>query len=84
MLGSLIIRLCNIYAILIFIYVLMSWIPMSVGAVAQIRNGLAKICDPYLNLFKKIVPPIGGMLDVTPIIALIVLELIPRVVVALL
>lgn len=74
MLGYLIVQLANVYSMIIFVYVLMSWLPTNRGLLADINNALARICDPYLNLFKKLLPPIGGMLDVTPIIALLVLQ----------
>ena len=74
MLGYLIVQLANIYSMIIFVYVLMSWLPTDRGLLADINNALARLCDPYLNLFKKLLPPIGGMLDVTPIIALLVLQ----------
>ena len=67
--------LMNVYSTVIIVYVLMSWIPMNpTGVVADIYRVLGKICDPYLDLFKKLIPPIGGMVDVTPIIALLVLQ----------
>ena len=44
------------------------------GILADIYQVLGKVCDPYLNLFRKIIPPIGGMVDVTPIVALLVLQ----------
>lgn len=67
--------LMNAYSTVIIVYVLMSWIPMnSTGIVADIYRVLGKICDPYLDLFKKLIPPIGGMVDITPIIALLVLQ----------
>jgi YggT family protein len=47
---------------------------MRSGALADIYAALGKICDPYLNLFKRLIPPIGGMVDITPIIALLVLQ----------
>lgn len=74
MLGYLIIQLANVYSMIIFVYVLMSWLPTNRGLLADINNALARICDPYLNLFKKLLPPIGGMIDITPIIALLVLQ----------
>ena len=49
--------------------VLLSWFPMG-GIIEEIRNALGKICDPFLNLFKRLIPPIGGMVDITPIIAM--------------
>ena len=67
--------LMNAYSTVIIVYVLMSWIPMNpTGIVADIDRVLGKICDPYLDLFKRLIPPIGGMVDVTPIIALLVLQ----------
>lgn len=72
-------QLVNAYTMVIFVYVLLSWFPMKRGLLADIDNALAKICDPFLNLFKKLIPPIGGMIDITPIIAIIVLQLIMRI-----
>ena len=66
--------LVDVYTMIIFVYVLMSWIPTKRGILADIDNVLAKICDPYLNLFRKFIPPLGGMVDVRPIVALLVLQ----------
>lgn len=57
----------------IFVYVLMSWLPTSEGIISDIYQALGKICDPFLNLFKRFIPPIG-MIDVSPIVALLVLQ----------
>lgn len=83
MIRALIIGLANAYTTIIFIYVIMSWIPHSTGVVGDVYRILGKICDPYLDLFKKLIPPIGGMLDITPIIALLVLQLVVRFVVGI-
>lgn len=72
-------QLVNIYTLIICVYVLMSWIPYKTGILADIDDILGRICDPYLDLFKKIIPPIGGMIDISPILAIIVLQLIMRV-----
>lgn len=74
MISSVLIALADTYSMVIFIYVMMSWIPMSNGVVADIYSALGKICDPFLDLFKRLIPPIGGMIDITPIIALLVLQ----------
>jgi YggT family protein len=77
-----------VYFILIFIRILLSWIPRmpyypwlraSVDFVHQ-------VVDPYLNIFRRIIPPLGagGMaIDISPILAIIVLTIVGRVVVAL-
>ena len=74
MISSILIALAYTYSLVIFIYVMMSWIPMSSGVIADIYSALGKICDPFLDLFKRLIPPIGGMIDITPIIALLVLQ----------
>ena len=69
------VRLANAYSMIIFIYVMMSWLPNTQsGIIGDIYRALGKLCDPYLNLFRKLIPPLGGMVDVTPIIALLVLQ----------
>jgi YggT family protein len=73
-LTYLIVRLVDAYSLIIFVYVMMSWLPVNRGILADIYQVLGKVCDPYLNLFRKIIPPIGGMVDVTPIVALLVLQ----------
>ena len=83
-LKYLIVSLANAYTTVIFIYVLMSWIPTSTGIVAEVYRVLGKICDPYLDLFKRLIPPIGGFVDVTPIIALLVLQFVVRLIVNIL
>lgn len=76
------ISLSDAYSFVIVIYVLLSWFPMG-GIIEEIRNALGKICDPFLNLFKRLIPPIGGMVDITLIIALLVLQFGVRFIVSL-
>ena len=83
MIKSLIVSLSNAYTLIIFVYVLMSWIPTSSGIIADIYRVLGKICDPFLNLFKRIIPPIG-MIDISPIIAVVVLQFVVQLLVKLL
>ncbi|WP_078060227.1 MULTISPECIES: YggT family protein [Gracilibacillus] len=62
----------NAYMIGIVIYILMSWFP---GArESSFGQMLATIVEPYLEPFRKLIPPIGGMIDISPIVALIVLR----------
>ena len=82
-LKYLIVSLADAYSMVLFVYVLMSWLPTDRGILADIYNVLGKACDPYLNLFKKLIPPLGGMVDITPIIALLVLQLGVRLLIGL-
>lgn len=79
----LIVTLADTYSLVIFVYVMMSWIPMSSGIIVDIYQALGKICDPYLDLFRRFIPPIGGMVDVSPIVALLVLQFGVRLLVSL-
>ena len=82
MLINIIVALANAYTTVIFVYVIMSWLPNTeTGIVGQIYHALGMLCDPYLNLFKRLIPPIGGVLDITPIIALLVLQFVVRLIV---
>lgn len=52
---------------MLIIYVLMSWLP-SVRE-SYVGELLGKLVEPYLKPFRKFIPPIGGVLDISPIIA---------------
>ena len=84
MLIGIIVSLANAYSTIIFVYVIMSWLPNTeTGIVGDVYRILGTICDPYLDLFKRLIPPIG-MIDITPIIALLVLQFVVRLIVGVL
>ena len=83
MLTLLLVRLADAYCMIIFVYVMLSWLPTDRGLLADIYHVLGKVCDPYLNLFRRFIPPIGGMVDVSPIVALLVLQFGVRLLVML-
>lgn len=64
----------NIYTYLIIGYVLLSWLPNA--RESFIGNFLGKLVEPYLGIFRRIIPPIGGMLDISPIVALFALRFV--------
>jgi YggT family protein len=53
----------------------MSWFPNA--RESSIGQFLAKICEPYLEPFRKIIPSIG-MMDISPIVAFLVLNFASR------
>lgn len=61
------------YYLLIIVRIFLSWIP-NTDWNAQPFNWLRSITDPFLNIFRGIIPPIG-MLDISPILAIILLML---------
>lgn len=68
------------FTVLIIIRVFLTWIP-KLDWDSQPLKMLSKITDWYLDLFKKIIPPVGGI-GIHPIVALIVLQLIQRAIVS--
>ncbi len=66
----------RIYLLLLFIRVLLTWIP-NINWMNQPFAALSQITDPYLNLFRSIIPPIGGF-DLSPILAFIALQVAER------
>lgn len=64
----------TIYYFMIIGYVFMSWLPnVRESFVGEL---LGKLVEPYLSPFRKLIPPIGGMLDISPIVALIALNFV--------
>ena len=77
-----------VYIILIFIRVLLSWIPRMPAnpALLAVVEFVHQVTDPYLNVFRRVLPPLGGggmAIDISPIIATIVLFIAQGVVVGL-
>ncbi len=62
----------QIYTFLLIIRVLLSWFP-NLDFSNPIISNLTAITDPYLNIFRGIIPPLGG-LDLSPILAFLLLN----------
>ncbi|MGX7349315.1 YggT family protein [Dolosicoccus paucivorans] len=75
MVIQIILQLFNAYQLLLVLYALMSWLP---GArQSSLGQLVARLVRPYLDIFDRIIPPIGGI-SFNVIIALFVLQLIQR------
>ncbi|TDL35109.1 YggT family protein [Jeotgalibacillus sp. S-D1] len=60
------------YSYALIIYILLSWFPNA--RESSFGQTLAKLCEPYLEPFRKIIPPLG-MIDISPLVAIITLRL---------
>lgn len=69
----------NLYSGLIILRIFLTWIP-SIDWNQQPIKSVREVADMYLNIFRKFVPPMGG-LDFSPIIALLVLQVLQAVVI---
>lgn len=66
------------YFILIILRIFLTWIP-SIDWYQQPFRALREVTDMYLNIFRRFIPPIGG-LDFSPIIAIIVLQILQGII----
>ena len=64
----------NIYSFVLFVRVLLSWFP-NVDLSNPILSGVVSISDPYLNMFRGVIPPLGGF-DLSAILAFVALNLL--------
>ena len=77
--------LATIYIVLIFIRILLSWIPRMPynRYLAAFVQFVTDVTDPYLNLFRRFIPMVRigpGALDLSPIVATIVLIVVSSLV----
>lgn len=77
-------RLIDFYELLIVVECILSWFAMSQrGLVYDIYVALSKLTEPFVGIFRRLIPGMGagGMgIDFSPMIAIIVLDLIKRLV----
>ncbi len=63
----------SIYSLVLLVRVLLSWFP-NLDWSNPVLSTVSSITDPYLNAFRGLIPPIGG-LDLSALIALLALSL---------
>lgn len=68
---SLISAAIGLYSVLLIVYIFMSWVPSTKES--AIGRFLERICEPYLEPFRRIIPAFG-MIDISPIVAILVLR----------
>jgi uncharacterized protein YggT (Ycf19 family) len=70
----------GVYVLLIFAYIIASWVPGGGSpTLERMRQFLYDVCEPYLRIFRRVIPPIGP-LDLSPIVAVIALYVLERLV----
>lgn len=82
MLKNAIYNLFYFYEILIIVRIFMTWIPR-INWEAQPTKTVRIMTDVWLDLFRRFIPPVGG-LDFSPIVAIIVLQVLQTLIVSVL
>ena len=72
LIASALANFLQIYFILLIIRILLSWFP-SIDWLSPPFSILSQLTDPYLDIFRRIIPPLGG-LDLSPILAIFLLQ----------
>ena len=74
----------GVYILVILIYIITSWIRLPYSpTLNRIQRFLYDVCDPYLRLFRRVVPPLGP-LDLSPMLAVIGLLVVQQLLNAIL
>lgn len=80
-------RLVDFYELLILAECILSWVALAGGdMVRDIYEAISRITEPFVGIFRKLIPSIGGGgmgIDFSPMIAIIVLDLLKRLVFSL-
>lgn len=63
---------------MIIIRIFGSWFPNFQQS--KFMHFIAHYTDPYLNIFRRFIPPIGGVLDLSPLIGFFVLQLAQKLI----
>ena len=73
LLLNVLVRTLSIYSLILLVRVLLSWFP-NLDWGNPVLSTVSSITDPYLNAFRGLIPPLGG-LDLSAIVAFLVLNL---------
>jgi YggT family protein len=69
----------GVYILVILLYIITSWIRLPYSpTLNRIQRFLYDVCDPYLRLFRRVVPPLGP-LDLSPMLAVISLLIFQQI-----
>lgn len=74
--NYLIVKIIDIYKILLIIRIILSWIPHD--RLHPAIQFIYRLTEPVLCHARRIIPPIGGTLDISPIIVFVALEFLRR------
>jgi len=73
-----------VYVLIIFAYIIMSWVRLPYSPwLNRIQRFLYDVCEPYLRIFRRLLPSFGAF-DFSPIIAVLALFLLDRVITSIL
>lgn len=65
--------LFKIYEVIVLVWCILSWIPMTPGGfLYDLNQVVGRLVEPYVNIFRRFIPPMGGI-DFSALVAILVL-----------
>jgi YggT family protein len=74
MVGNVLAKLIEVYMVLILLRAFSTWLHLDVRKTPV--KLLCLITDPLLSLIRRIVPPVGGAIDISPAVAIVALAIL--------
>ncbi|MEJ7844186.1 MAG: YggT family protein [Acidimicrobiales bacterium] len=75
--GTILCNLILIYTVVLFGRIVLSWFPVTPGsAMESVSRVLGALTDPVLEPLRRVLPPVGGMLDLSPLVVFIALAIL--------
>jgi len=75
--GTILCNLILIYTVVLFGRIVLSWFPVAPGsAMESVSRVLGMLTDPVLEPLRRVLPPVGGMLDLSPLVVFIALAIL--------
>jgi YggT family protein len=85
--ASVVLAVIWVYSVAIIVRSLMTWLPLKTGSASyRVYSFLYDVTEPYLGLFRRLLPPARGgrvAVDFSPMVGLVVLYVVYRVIAAL-
>ncbi len=73
-----------VYVLLILLYIVSTWVRLPYSPwLNRVQRFLYDVCDPYLRLFRRFLPPLGPI-DLSPMVGVFALVIVDRIVISLL
>jgi YggT family protein len=73
----------TVYTLTLILYVLTLWIQLPYS-LRPVQRFLYDVCEPYLRLWRRILPFRAGPIDFSPMVAIIALGIISQIVISIL
>ncbi|MCB1194903.1 YggT family protein [bacterium] len=73
------VQLLELYSLILFIRIIISWVhPDPYNPIVRFLYG---VTDPVLNPLRRLIPPLGGMIDLSPLAAFLIIHLLKMLII---